>query len=83
MSRAHGPLARQARRKRDLINIVIDAEEAGIAMCRPGVEWHDVHRRASEKVIEGLIALGTITGDPAELVERGVAGLFFPMAWAT
>lgn len=72
------PVGTPSQTQRDLINIVIDAEEAGIAMCRPGVEWHDVHRRASEKVIEGLIALGTITGDPAELVERGVAGLFFP-----
>ena len=64
--------------QRDVINIVIDAEEVGLSMCKPGVEWHDVHRRCSEKVLEGLVGLGAITGDPAELVERGVAGLFFP-----
>ncbi|NRA56800.1 MAG: M24 family metallopeptidase [Phycisphaerales bacterium] len=64
--------------QRDVINIVIDSEEAGIAMCKPGVEWHDVHRRCSEVVLEGLVGLGALTGDPVELVERGVAGLFFP-----
>jgi Xaa-Pro aminopeptidase len=70
-----GPLTQT---QRDIINIVIDSEEAGLAMCRPGVEWHDVHRACSEKVLEGLGGLGGVSGDPAELVERGVAGLFFP-----
>ncbi|MEO1007404.1 MAG: M24 family metallopeptidase [Planctomycetota bacterium] len=64
--------------QRDLINIVCDAEESAIAMCVPGVEWHDVHRHASERVLEGLAGLGALKGDPAELVERGIAALFFP-----
>lgn len=64
--------------QRDVINIVIDSEEAGLAMCVPGTEWHDVHRRCSEVVLEGLIGLGALKGDAVELVERGVAGLFFP-----
>ncbi len=72
------PVGQPSQTQRDVISIVIDAEEAGLAMCKPGVEWHDVHRRASEKVLEGLVGLGAIVGDPAELVERGVAGLFFP-----
>jgi Xaa-Pro aminopeptidase len=72
------PVGGPTHTQRDVINIVIDAEEAGLAMCKPGVEWHDLHRRASEVVLEGMIGLGAITGDAAELVERGVAGLFFP-----
>lgn len=72
------PVGKPTQAQRDLINIVIDAEEAGLAMCVPGTEWHDVHRRCSEVVLEGLVGLGAITGDPAALVERGVAGLFFP-----
>lgn len=72
------PVGPPTQTQRDIINIVIDSEEAGLAMCRPGVEWHDVHRACSEKVLEGLVGLGAVSGDPAELVERGVAGLFFP-----
>ncbi|MFI4882307.1 MAG: M24 family metallopeptidase [Phycisphaerales bacterium JB064] len=72
------PVGSPTQTQRDIINIVIESEEAGIAMCKPGVEWHDVHRTCSEKVLEGLIGLGALSGDPADLVERGVAGLFFP-----
>lgn len=72
------PVGEPTQTQRDVINIVIDSEEAGLAMCKPGVEWHDVHRRCSEVVLEGLIGLGALKGDAAELVERGVAGLFFP-----
>ncbi len=72
------PVGKPTQTQRDVINIVIDSEEAGLAMCVPGTEWHDVHRRCSEVVLDGLIGLGALKGDAAELVERGVAGLFFP-----
>ncbi|MEQ8317413.1 MAG: M24 family metallopeptidase [Phycisphaerales bacterium] len=72
------PVGQPTQTQRDVINIVIDAEEAGLAMCVPGTEWHDVHRRCSEVVLDGLVGLGAIKGDPVSLVERGVAGLFFP-----
>jgi Xaa-Pro aminopeptidase len=72
------PVGEPTPTQRDVINIVIEAEETALAMCLPGTEWHDVHRRASEVVLAGLAGLGAIKGDPAELVERGVAGLFFP-----
>ena len=72
------PVGEPSQTQRDVINIVIDSEEAGLAMCKPGIEWHDVHRKCREVVLEGLVGLGALTGDPAELVERGLAGLFFP-----
>lgn len=64
--------------QRDIIRIVIEAEQAAIDICKPRVEWHEVHRKASETILEGLKALGAINGDPPQLVERGVAALFFP-----
>jgi len=72
------PVGGPTRAQRDVINIVIESEEAGLAMCKPGVEWHDVHRRCSEVVLDGFIGLGALKGNAADLVERGVAGLFFP-----
>jgi Xaa-Pro aminopeptidase len=52
--------------------------ETAIAACRPGVEWHDVHRAAALVVAEGLIELGVLSGAPETLVESGAATLFFP-----
>ena len=52
------PVGQASQTQRDVINIVIESEEAGIAMCKPGVEWHDVHRTCSEVVLAGLIGLG-------------------------
>ncbi len=54
------------------------AGETAIAACRPGVEWHDVHRAAALVVAEGLVELGVLRGSPETLVESGAATLFFP-----
>jgi Xaa-Pro aminopeptidase len=54
------------------------AGEAAIAACRPGTEWHDVHRAAALVVAEGLAELGVLRGSPETLVESGAATLFFP-----
>jgi Xaa-Pro aminopeptidase len=54
------------------------AGETAIAACRPGTEWHDVHRAAALVVGEGLVELGVLRGSPETLVESGAATLFFP-----
>ena len=54
------------------------AGETAIASCRPGTEWHDVHRAAALVVAEGLVELGVLRGSPETLVESGAATLFFP-----
>lgn len=72
------PVGLASQAQREAIGVVIDAEQAAIDACKPGVEWHDVHRLASEKLMEGMASMGLVVGEPAELVERGVAALFFP-----
>lgn len=54
------------------------AGETAIAACRPGTEWHDVHRAAALVVADGLVELGVLRGSPETLVESGAATLFFP-----
>jgi Xaa-Pro aminopeptidase len=54
------------------------AGETAIAACRPGTQWHDVHRAAALVVAEGLVELGVLRGSPETLVESGAATLFFP-----
>jgi Xaa-Pro aminopeptidase len=57
---------------------VRQACDAAIAVCRPGVEWRDVHRAAALLIAEGLTELGVLHGAPETLVESGAATLFFP-----
>jgi Xaa-Pro aminopeptidase len=54
------------------------AGETAIAACRPGTEWHDVHRAAALVIAEGLVELGVLRGSSEALVESGAATLFFP-----
>jgi Xaa-Pro aminopeptidase len=54
------------------------AVETAIAACRPGAQWHDVHRAAALVVAEGLVELGVLRGSPETLIESGAATLFFP-----
>ena len=57
---------------------VRQAGEAAISVCRPGVEWREVHRTAALVVADGLIELGVLRGRRESLVESGAVTHFFP-----
>ena len=61
-----------------LYGVVRQALGAAIETCRPGVEWHDVHRRAALVIADGLVELGILKGDAESLFECGAVTLFFP-----
>lgn len=54
------------------------AGEAAIAACKPGVQWHEVHRAAALVIADGLVELGVLRGQREMLVESGAVALFFP-----
>jgi Xaa-Pro aminopeptidase len=64
--------------QRDLYQIVLEAEEAGIAGCTAGAEWKELHLRIATQITEGLIQLGLFRGSAESLVEQGAHQLFFP-----
>ena len=64
--------------QRDLYQIVLAAEEAGIAGCTVGAEWKALHLRIAIQITEGLIQLGLLRGTAETLVEGGAHQLFFP-----
>jgi len=64
--------------QRAIYEVVLAAQAAAIERVRPGVRFADVHRAAGRALVEGLVALGILSGDPAELAELGAAALFFP-----
>jgi Xaa-Pro aminopeptidase len=64
--------------QRAIYEVVLASQAAAIAAVGPSVRYLDVHRAAGRQMVEGLVLLGLLRGDPAELYERGAAGLFFP-----
>lgn len=65
-------------RQKSIYQIVLDAQLAAIDALRPGTLFKDVHLLASQKISEGLCALGLMKGKPEEAVAAGAHALFFP-----
>ena len=64
--------------QRDLYNVVLAAHDACIAAIRPGVEYREIHLLAGHTIAAGLVDLGILHGQPADLVEQDAHALFFP-----
>ena len=64
--------------QRFLWDLVLSAQQQAIDMCRPGNVWREVHLAAARILGAGLVEMGLLRGDPAELVTEGVVALFFP-----
>ncbi len=57
--------------QRELYSLVLAAQESAIAMVRPGGTAEEVHNTALRTLVEGLVDLGLLMGDPDGLIERG------------
>ncbi len=59
-----------AGRHRDIYSLVLAAQQAAIEEVRPGVPFDAPHRRAVRVLIEGLLALGVLTGSADEVEQQ-------------
>ncbi len=64
--------------QRDIYQLVLAAQGAAISAIRPRIEYRVVHEIACRKLIEGLITIGLLRGEPDSLFERGAHTIFFP-----
>jgi Xaa-Pro aminopeptidase len=64
--------------QRELFELVLAVEEAGISRCVPGAEWKAIHLQAATELTAGLIEMGLMRGTPESLVQQGAHTLFFP-----
>jgi len=55
--------------QRALYDVVWQAHAAGVAAARPGAPVSAVHEAALQVLVEGLVELQLLAGDPAELVQ--------------
>lgn len=72
---ADGKLTAQ---QKTIYDLVLKAQHTSIALCRPGVEWHEVHKASARVFAHGLAELGLIKTDPETALEAGAASVFFP-----
>jgi Xaa-Pro aminopeptidase len=56
-------------RQRQVYELVLAAQEAGIAACRPGADFLDPHRAAMQVLTHGLVELGVLEDAEAALAE--------------
>ena len=67
------------RESRAIYEIVERMQEECLGMLKAGVQWEDVHERAHEVAIEGLLQLGILKGGSVdEIFEAGTSVAFFP-----
>ena len=55
---------------RAIYEVVLAAQEAALAECRPGAALPAVHDAALRVLVQGMVDLGLLSGDPAELQAR-------------
>ena len=59
-------------------DIVLDAQKAGFARVRPGAAFHEVHDATVDVVVDGLLKLGVLKGDRAEIIRKRTYAKFYP-----
>lgn len=64
--------------QRAIYAVVLAAHDACIAALKPGVEYREIHLLAAHAIATGLVDLGILRGNPADLVEMDAHALFFP-----
>jgi Xaa-Pro aminopeptidase len=64
-------------RQRLCYELVLTAQLAAIAACRPGTPYLSVHKLAARVLVGGLVAEGVFCGEPGEIVESGAYALCF------
>ena len=60
-----------SRAQRAVYDVVLDAQEAVIAACRPGLPYTDMHEIAVEVLAEGMVALGLLPGPVEDAIAYG------------
>ncbi len=56
---------------RDLYQVVLDAQADALDLARPGATLEDIHQAALRRLVQGMVALGLLSGDVDEIVRDG------------
>lgn len=62
----------------ELYDLVLSAQKAAIASVKPGITLPQIHKQVSLDLIEGMLSLGLLTGDPEAILKAGGHRRFYP-----
>jgi len=55
--------------QKTIYNIVLGAQLAAIEMIKPGVSFIDIHNKAVEVIVDGLLRIGLLRGNSEEIIK--------------
>ena len=61
---------RYTKAQREIYDLVLEAQMACVEMVRPGITHDQLKKHSIEVLTKGLVRLGLLKGDPAELIEE-------------
>ncbi|HUM03091.1 MAG TPA: M24B family metallopeptidase, partial [Thermoanaerobaculia bacterium] len=78
VTRSYPVSGRFSPEQRKIYEIVLAAQKAGFAAVKPGVAFHEVHDATVRVIVDGLLALGILSGDRAEILRTRAYQKFYP-----
>ena len=78
VTRSYPVSGRFSPEQKKIYEIVLAAQKAGFAAVRPGTPFKDVHNATVEVVVDGLLKLGILSGDRAEIIRTRAYQKFYP-----
>jgi Xaa-Pro aminopeptidase len=57
--------------QREIYELVLAAQEAAMQKVKPGNHWNDPHNAAVRVLTKGMVELGLLKGNPAQLIKQG------------
>ncbi|WP_347217637.1 aminopeptidase P family protein [Chryseobacterium sp.] len=64
-------------KQKEMYDIVLNSFNNAHHLLKPGVKFKDIYLKASEYLVEGLVDLGLMKGNPEEAVKNNAHTLFF------
>ncbi|SDI96052.1 aminopeptidase P family protein [Chryseobacterium jejuense] len=64
-------------KQKEIYEIVLNSFNNAHHLLKPGVKFKDIYLKASEYLVEGLVDLGLMKGNPEEAVKNNAHTLFF------
>lgn len=77
ITRTYPANGRFTKAQREIYEIVLAAQLAAIKEVKPGVAFDDIHKKALDVIIDGLLDLGLLSGEKEEIIKEKKHEKFF------
>jgi len=64
--------------QQEIYNIVKESQRRAINICKPNMDWHEVHRESARVIADGLKQLKILKGNTDSILESGAISVFYP-----